>query len=176
MAKRIDLQKHMLVISICSIVLLFERCSPASIDLANIDSIRHYKGGIANRASENRQKAKDYEALGISKMNSNDTSELKLAAHLFKTSLSYDYENPQVWCYLGDVTVHDSNLNKNDLTNKKLISAIVYYSKAIELDTMNDLFYFERANCYYAMCDSACFSDYGKSCNLGNTKACFLIK
>jgi lipoprotein NlpI len=105
-----------------------------------------------------------------------DTNDLKLARRLFNASLAFDASLPEVWDYLGDVSVQESQLNKNNSNNDKLMTAIYYYNKAIELDSMNNLFYYERANCYYSIGDTAYLSDYRKSCNLGNSKACIVIK
>jgi hypothetical protein len=167
------------------VITLFEGCvtslEPLAIsgDFADLNYLKSHPPQKTNSPlleRQNRKRAKEYAAQGVLKMNSKDTNELKLARRLFYASLSYEDTSPEVWGYLGDVSVQENQLNKTNISNDKLMSAIYYYDRAIELDSMNNSFYYERANCYFLIGDTAYLSDYRKSCNLGNSKACIAIK
>lgn len=182
--------KMQTIFKIISAILLFEGCSSGFyIDMYGLrfsyppDNRAAKKKDGKNLSAENRllvmqnrEKANSYIAQGILKSNSNDTNELKLARKFLLASLTFDETRSEVWSYLGEVSLQESKINKVIDKNNKLMDAVFYYNKAIELDSMNNSYYFQRANCYYSIGDSAYLSDYRKACNLGNSKACIIIR
>ncbi len=174
-----------LSITTCILITQFESCITSLDPLAmfvELSDLNYFLNHPTKRPNstlsvqQNSARANEYAAQGILKMNSIDTNDLKLARRYFYASLSFDESSPQVWGYLGNVSMKEYQLNKSNSGNEKLVNAVYYYNKAIELDGMNDSFYFERATCYYAMGDTAYLADYRKSCDLGNAKACSVIK
>jgi hypothetical protein len=127
-------------------------------------------------AVQNREKANTYIAQGILKMDTYDTNELKLARKYFLASLTFDETRAEIWSYLADVSIQESQITKNDDKNTKLKNAIYYYNNAIQFDTMNNQYYYKRGTCFYALNDTACISDYRKACSLGNAHACDILK
>lgn len=172
------------IIKIFILIMLFEGCVTSleplaiSADFADLNLINNKlrKTNSSLSAQQNRQRANTYAIQGVSKINSNDTNELKSARQLFNASLNFDDTRAEIWNYLGDVSMQEYRLNEiAAIKNNKVADAMRYYNKAIVLDSTNNLFYYQRAICYYAMSDTAYFSDYRKSCSLGNAEACRVI-
>lgn len=176
---------------------LFENCAPAVVTVqsgnsqsqssssmmgldigytAYLISYYKHKSDPVNMHKENMQQADDYFSKGLAKMDSKDTNDLKLARQYFKASLALDDGYADTWMLLGEVSMQESKLNLEPVKNYKLIDALYYYNKAIELDSNNNMFYYRRGLCYYNLGDTTFLSDYRKSCILGNRTACTEIE
>jgi hypothetical protein len=170
------------ILGVFIVIALFEGCAPGIVPLATDDCFIalnniNYKGEKTTLPFEQRQeKANYYKMKGIAEMNSNDTNKLKLARKYFLASLTFMDTKSEVWSYLGDVSVNESQINETIDESNKLKNAIYYYNIAIEIDNMNDQYYYKRGTCFYALNDTACISDYRKACSLGNAHACDILK